>query len=119
MVKLHYAFQTSSQVCLIMDFINGGQLLHHLREQAMFSENQVRFYAAEIVLALEHLHNFNIIHRDIKPENILLHRNGHILLTDFGFAKELGGGRTKSFCGTLEYICKFYFFFFIEYFFST
>jgi len=89
-----------------MDFINGGQLLFHLREQAMFSEQLTRFYAAEVVLALEHLHSLDIIHRDLKPENILLDSEGHICLTDFGFAKEAMSDqkKTRTFCGTIEYM---------------
>lgn len=71
----------------------------------MFSEEMVRFYAAEVALALEHLHSLGIIHRDLKPENILLDHTGHITLTDFGFAKELlNNEKTRTFCGTIEYM---------------
>lgn len=104
-VSLHYAFQSQQRVYLVMNFLNGGQLLFHLREQAMFSEQIVRFYIAEILLALEHLHGMGIVHRDLKPENILLDQDGHICLTDFGFAKEaLTDGRTSTFLGTAEYM---------------
>jgi len=104
-VALHYAFQTDQRLYLVMDFMNGGQLLFHLRKQAMFSEQMVKFYTAEIVLALEHLHGLGIIHRDLKPENILLDSEGHISLTDFGLAKEMiMDEKTKTFCGTLEYM---------------
>jgi len=89
-----------------MDWINGGQLLFHLREQAMFSESIVKFYLAEIILALEHLHSQGIIHRDLKPENLLLDNEGHIAITDFGLAKEVVclDDKTNTFCGTLEYM---------------
>ncbi len=92
-VSLHFAFQNENKVYLVMDWINGGQLLFHLREQAMFSEGIcpffyllilpgiVRFYLAEIILALEHLHSRGIIHRDLKPENILLGTFFFLLLT--------------------------------------
>eukprot|EP01121_Diplochlamys_sp_Union-15-3_P002118 TRINITY_DN1183_c0_g1_i2.p1 TRINITY_DN1183_c0_g1~~TRINITY_DN1183_c0_g1_i2.p1 ORF type:complete len:431 (-),score=61.51 TRINITY_DN1183_c0_g1_i2:37-1329(-) len=105
-VGLRYAFQTAGRLYLIMDFINGGQLFYHLRREAMFSEQWVRFYAVELILALEHLHNHGIIHRDLKPENILLDSEGHIILTDFGFAKEniSDQNRATSFCGTMEYM---------------
>jgi len=104
-VSLHYAFQNESNVYLVMDFINGGQILYHLREQAMFADPLAKFYVAEVILALEHLHSLGIIHRDLKPENILIDSTGHISLTDFGFAKELvGNNTTKTFCGTIEYM---------------
>eukprot|EP01103_Thecamoeba_quadrilineata_P016824 TRINITY_DN574_c0_g1_i2.p2 TRINITY_DN574_c0_g1~~TRINITY_DN574_c0_g1_i2.p2 ORF type:complete len:232 (+),score=61.63 TRINITY_DN574_c0_g1_i2:21-716(+) len=75
-VTLQYAFQTSGKLYLVMDFLNGGQLFYHLRKQAMFSEEHVKFYAAEIILALEYLHKLHIVHRDLKPENILLDSDG-------------------------------------------
>jgi serine/threonine protein kinase len=70
-----------------MDFLNGGELFYHLRRERRFSEERARFYAAEILLALEHLHSHNIIYRDLKPENVLLDNQGHIRLTDFGLSK--------------------------------
>jgi serine/threonine protein kinase len=104
-VSLHYAFQTEGKVYLVMDYLNGGQLFFHLRDEAMFSEDLVRFYTAEIVLALEHLHQQGIIHRDLKPENILLNSDGNLCLTDFGLSKAIEEGQTaRTFCGTLEYM---------------
>ncbi|KAL6073498.1 Serine/threonine-protein kinase AtPK19 [Balamuthia mandrillaris] len=106
-VSLYYAFQNKKKVYLVMDYMNGGQLFYHLREEAMFSENLVQFYAAEIVLALQHLHqDLDVIHRDLKPENILLGSDGHISLTDFGLAKDNMSERSKTstFCGTVEYM---------------
>jgi serine/threonine protein kinase len=73
-VGLHFAFQTRGKVHLVMDFLNGGQIFYHLKRQTMFQEEEVRFYGAEITLALSHLHSLGIIHRDLKPENILLDR---------------------------------------------
>ncbi|KYQ88168.1 putative protein serine/threonine kinase [Tieghemostelium lacteum] len=103
-VKLHYAFQNEKKLYLVMDFINGGQLFYHLQKESIFSETQVRFYIAELVLALEHLHDLNVIHRDLKPENILIDSQGHCVLTDFGLAKEqVTDDSTGSMCGTLEY----------------
>lgn len=105
-VRLHYAFQSESKLHLVMDFVNGGHLLHHMHKEALFSEAQAKFYIAEVVIALAHLHSLNIVHRDLKPENVLVDSTGHIVLTDFGFAKEnvLTPDACSSFCGTLEYM---------------
>lgn len=106
-VRLHYAFQDEDRLYLVMDYINGGQLFTVLRNgDSVADEKLARFYLAELVLALEYLHDHNIVHRDLKPENILLDEDGHILLTDFGLAKEhiSNENRTSSFCGTLEYM---------------
>lgn len=86
-VQLHYAFQTSEKLFLVMDFMQGGEMFFHLKKASKFNEEQTRFVAAEIVLALEYLHKKKIIYRDLKPENILLGVDGHIKLTDFGLSK--------------------------------
>ena len=65
-VKLHYAFQTKTKLYLVMDFVNGGQIFYHLRKVGFFQEEQARFYAAELLLALSHLHQHSIVHRDLK-----------------------------------------------------
>uniref|UniRef100_A0A1A9WHS5 non-specific serine/threonine protein kinase n=1 Tax=Glossina brevipalpis TaxID=37001 RepID=A0A1A9WHS5_9MUSC len=106
-VGLHYAFQTPYDLCLVLDYVSGGDLFMHLCNAKRFSNANVKFYIAELVLALEHLHKLNIIHRDIKLENILLDKQGHIVLTDFGLSKIFSfesDNRTNSFCGTLEYM---------------
>jgi len=105
-VHLYSAFQDETHVALVMAFINGGQLFWHLREQSFFDEEKTRFYAAQLVLALEYLHSHNIIHRDLKPENILIRASGHLVLTDFGMAKEQihDGNKTSTWCGTIEYM---------------
>lgn len=89
-----------------MEFVNGGELFYHLSNAGQFNEQRTRFYAAEIILALDYLHKAGIVYRDVKPENILLDKDGHIKLTDFGLSKDgLGdGGQTESFCGTTEYL---------------
>jgi p70 ribosomal S6 kinase len=88
-----------------MDYVNGGQLLGVLRKEVMLSERWVIFYGAETLAAIGALHSAGIIHRDLKPENILLDSEGHVVLTDFGFSKVLAEGeRTRSFCGTFEYM---------------
>ncbi|XP_054828119.1 ribosomal protein S6 kinase alpha-5 isoform X3 [Eublepharis macularius] len=88
LVTLHYAFQTETKLHLILDYINGGELFTHLSQRERFTEDEVRIYIGEIVLALEHLHKLGIIYRDIKLENILLDSDGHVVLTDFGLSKE-------------------------------
>lgn len=89
-----------------MDFLNGGEMFYHLRKDNRFSEDRTRFYAAEIILALECLHRNGIIYRDLKPENVLLDSDGHIKITDFGLSKMGITGNTLSytFCGTPEYL---------------
>jgi len=106
-VKLHYAFQTPSQLYLVLDFAGGGELFFHLSRLRMFSERMTTFYAAEIACALNYLHELDIIYRDLKPENILLDCQGHVLLADFGLAKEgveeVHQG-AHSLCGTPQYL---------------
>jgi serine/threonine protein kinase len=82
---LYASFQTKTHICLITDYCPGGELFVLLDNQPLkvLHEDAVRFYAAEVVVALEYLHCQGIIYRDLKPENILLHRDGHISLTDF------------------------------------
>lgn len=70
-----------------MEFVNGGELFYHLKSSRKFDENRAKFYAAECLLAIEHLHCMGIMYRDLKPENILLGPDGHIKLTDFGLSK--------------------------------
>ncbi|NXU49827.1 KS6A3 kinase, partial [Turnix velox] len=105
-VKLHYAFQTEGKLYLILDFLRGGDLFTRLSKEVMFTEDDVKFYLAELALALDHLHSLGIIYRDLKPENILLDDEGHIKLTDFGLSKESIDHEKKaySFCGTVEYM---------------
>ena len=113
LVKLLAAFQTKSKVYLVMEYIIGGELFSHLNNRAFFLEPEARFYAAEVVLALEYLHKVGIIHRDLKPENVLLDDKGHIRITDFGFAKSMDSAQAgedgsdtpcKTICGTDEYM---------------
>ncbi|KAJ8027449.1 Ribosomal protein S6 kinase alpha-2 [Holothuria leucospilota] len=99
------AFQTEGKLYLILDFLRGGDLFTRLSKEVMFTEEDVKFYLAELALALDHLHSLGIIYRDLKPENILLDAKGHLKLTDFGLSKEsLDNSKTYSFCGTVEYM---------------
>jgi serine/threonine protein kinase len=105
-VRLRYAFQSEDKLYLVTDYYNGGTLFYHLRKSKCFTEERARMYAAELLSALDHLHQQNIIYRDLKLENVLMDYQGHLALTDFGLSKQnidSTGGAT-TFCGTAEYI---------------
>jgi serine/threonine protein kinase len=105
-VSLRYAFQTPSKLVMLSDYCCGGEIFFHLKKFRSFSEAMVRFYAAELVCAIAHLHEQDVVYRDLKPENILLDEQGHVRITDFGLSKtecsDFAGART--FCGTPEYL---------------
>ncbi|KAI8379340.1 Pkinase-domain-containing protein [Radiomyces spectabilis] len=105
-VPLKFAFQSPDKLYLVLAFINGGELFHHLQVEGKFDEERSRFYTAELLCALECLHGFNVVYRDLKPENILIDYNGHIALCDFGLCKVnmTETERTNTFCGTPEYL---------------
>ena len=105
-VSLNYAFQTSDKLFLILDYCPGGDLSSHLLQEKRFSEERARIYICEILLALEELHKRDIIFRDLKPDNIVLDKEGHALLTDFGLSKEgvYDNSTAKSFCGSVAYL---------------
>ena len=86
-VKLKASFQEGDYLYLIMEYLIGGDLMNLLIEKEIFNEDEAKFYISEMIMAIESLHNLNCIHRDIKPENILIDKNGHIKLSDFGLAK--------------------------------
>ncbi|EGR29497.1 ph-protein kinase domain protein, partial [Ichthyophthirius multifiliis] len=105
-VKLSYAFQAENKIYLLMEFVQGGELHQYLKKLIKFDENKTKFYTAQIILALEILHQNNILYRDLKLENVLLGQDGYIKLTDFGISKEYikGEDKTNTFCGTPEYM---------------
>ena len=86
-VKLKYSFQDEFFLYLVMDFLPGGDLMNLLMKKEILSEDEARFYTAEMVLAVDSVHKLNCIHRDLKPDNILIDKYGHIQLSDFGLAK--------------------------------
>lgn len=106
LVGLKFSFQTDADLYLVTDFKSGGELFWHLQKETRFSEERARFYIAELILALEHLHKYDIVYRDLKPENILLDATGHVALCDFGLSKpDLRSDElTNTFCGTTEYL---------------
>ncbi|EER34874.1 cAMP-dependent protein kinase type 2 [Candida tropicalis MYA-3404] len=103
LIRMWGTFQDAKNLFMVMDYIEGGELFSLLRKSQRFPNPVAKFYAAEVTLALEYLHSHDIIYRDLKPENILLDRNGHIKITDFGFAKEVSTV-TWTLCGTPDYI---------------
>jgi len=105
-VPLKFSFQSAQKLYLVLAFVNGGELFHHLQREQRFNEERSRFYSAELLLALEHLHELDVVYRDLKPENILLDYTGHIALCDFGLCKlnMKDSDTTNTFCGTPEYL---------------
>ena len=96
-VKLRYAFQNSKKLYFVLEYCPGGELFFHLQREGTFTEDRTRFYAACIVLAIEHLHANDIVYRDLKPENILIDGKGYAKITDFGLSKENIGGNSGTF----------------------
>ena len=107
-VNIKSAFQDGENLYLVSEFMQGGDMYFHLHEgtSIRFTEESIRFYVIELVLALEFLHKNNMVYRDLKPENILLDSKGHIKITDFGLSKILEEKDEKAFtiCGTPQYL---------------
>merc|ERR1711988_1492301 len=89
LVRLHYGFVDNNRLCMVLDFAHGGDLFFHVRKARCRGLHHMPagFYVAEMVCALEYLHNHDIIHGDLKPENILMGADGHILLSDAIYSK--------------------------------
>jgi serine/threonine protein kinase len=102
-VSLCFAFQTPEKFYLGLEYLPGGELFHHFRDKSKLDMEAVRYYIAEIALALDYLHTNGVIYRDLKPENVLLGADGYVKLTDFGLSKEIAS-QTGTFCGTPEYV---------------
>lgn len=111
-IKLYCTFQDDDRLYFVMNYAKHGELLPYIVKVGSFDEECTRFYTAEILLAIEHLHRLSIIHRDLKPENILLDEHMHIQITDFGSAKVINTendsatepSRRNSFVGTAQYV---------------
>jgi serum/glucocorticoid-regulated kinase 2 len=105
LVGLKAAFQTPDKLFFLMPFVQGGDLYASLKRRKIFTEEEVRFFVAQIIEGLGFLHTKDIIYQDIKPENILMEKNGYIKLADFGAAKYVSQTKNyKTFVGTADYI---------------
>lgn len=103
-VNMTYAFQTPEKLYFVLDLMNGGDLHYHLSQHGVFCESDMRFYAAEVILGLEHMHNRFVVYRDLKPANILLDENGHTRISDLGLACDFSKKRPQASVGTHGYM---------------
>ncbi|GLB38534.1 putative protein kinase c [Lyophyllum shimeji] len=105
LLGLHSCFQTETRVYFVMEYVSGGDLMLHIQRK-QFSLRQAKFYASEVLLALEYFHSNGIIYRDLKLDNILLTLDGHVKVADYGLCKEdmWYGNTTSTFCGTPEFM---------------
>merc|ERR1712106_647294 len=103
-VCMTYAFHTPDKLCFILDLMNGGDLHYHLSQHGVFNENEMKFYAAEVILGLEHMHRRYIVYRDLKPANILLDEHGHVRISDLGLACDFSKKRPHASVGTHGYM---------------
>jgi len=102
-VNLLMVFQDEKRLCMLLEYVNGGELFSYLRKEGRLPNESTMIYTGEIVLAFQYLQSIHIVYRDLKPENLLIDTDGHMKITDFGFAKVVED-RTWTLCGTPEYL---------------
>lgn len=102
-ISLDTYFQDKKNLYFVIEYINGGEMFTHIHRNKHFTYEVAKFFAAEVVMGFEYLHNLDIVYRDLKPENLLIDKDGHVRITDFGFAKRVSD-RTWTLCGTPEYL---------------
>ena len=103
-INMHFSFQDTDNLYLVMDLLTGGDLRYHICKKRYFTEEQAKFFISCIILGLEYCHYYNIIHRDIKPENLILDSRGYVHITDFGIAKIQTSNNHKETSGTPGYM---------------
>lgn len=105
LVNFHGSFQTPTKLYFILEYCAGGELFNYLQKCKRFDERTAKFYAAQMILAIEFLHKKDIVYRDLKPENVLIDAEGYIKISDFGLSRiSVKGNEAKSICGTPEYL---------------
>ncbi|XP_076842935.1 protein kinase C delta type-like [Brachyhypopomus gauderio] len=106
LAHLYCTFQTKEYLFFVMECLNGGNLMFHMKMKGRFDLDRTTFYAAELVCGLQFLHGKGVIHRDLKLDNVILDRDGHIKIADFGMCKEnvFGHNLATSYCGTPHFI---------------
>jgi serine/threonine protein kinase len=106
LTSLKYSFQTPDRLCLVTEYIQGGDLFYHLPSGSVFSKGRTRFYGTEIILGIQYLHSIGVVYRHIKLDNLMLDERGHIKIIDFGFCKQgiYFGDTTRTFCGDPYYM---------------